>query len=816
MLDAFITDLRYALRALRTSPGFSVVAVATLALGIGINATMYSFLNAIMFRAMPGVQLADRLVWFGRETEGGPGPRNFSFPDYIDLRDQTHGVLGSVLAFTNTPLSLGGSGSPERIDAQMVTSTFFSVLGVQPQIGRMFVPGSDAVGSGQPEIVLGDRLWRRRFAADPTVIGTTVLVNGKAFAIIGVAPRGFFGPEIGANVQAWVPISMGSVIAPRADADLKNRDASWLNLMGRLAPGADLRSARPTVDAIARRIATSYPATHKGMRVVIGPGTAGINPDNRGEALPLFGLLMGAVGLVLLIACANVANLLLARAASRRKETAIRLALGSGRSRLVRQLLTESLVLSMFGGAGGLLVAFWAADLIVAVIDLPLNLDGSVATDPRVLAFTCTVTVVTALLFGLAPALQSSRLNLVPALKDDGRGLDGRGRSRLQSSLVVAQVALSLVLLATAGLFITSLRRARSADLGFQPRGIAIQSFDLTLQGYSPEKRDIFERQLLERAGSMPGVQSAAIAMVAPMSGTMAGARALVEGGSPDAERIAFFNVISPGFFRTLDIGFVRGRDFTPQDRQGAPLVVIIDEALARRVFVGDALGKRISFDGPKGPFRQVIGIVRTTVADEVGEHSRGYAYLPRVQAPDFGTPDETLLVRGTRPVELSASLTRLLHGMDAALPVYGYRTLSELVQQRMDKQIGISRMLGVVGALALLLASVGLYGVMAYTVARRTHEIGTRMALGARADDVLRLVLSDGFRLTLIGLGVGCALALPLTKLLSSTLYGVSAADLATFGAVGLLLSIVAAFASYVPARRATRVEPIVALRAQ
>ncbi len=814
-MSCLAQDIRYALRLMAKSPGFTATAVLTIGLGVGANTAIFSVINGVFFRP-PAVEEPSRLAWLTTRPRLSEQTMNLSWPDYLDFAGSGRSFSG-LLAYDTAFVALSGDGGPERIRGHITSGNYFSLLGVKAGYGRAFTSEDDRAAS--PVVVISHALWKRSFGSDPTVVHRTVIVNGQPFAIVGIAPVGFTGTEIGSPADIWIPFAAQARAVPTWGRLLEGRDASWLRVMGRLKPGVDLDQARAEMQVVALRIEQAFPGYHTGMRVMVSRLVGAIHPANADEATSLVMLLMAVTGLVLLIACANVANLLLARAASRRREIGIRLALGATRWRLMRQLLTESVVLCSMAGVVGLLLAAWVSDLLLRFLEAPEDMARAATIDLRVLTFTLTLALLTGLVSGLAPSLSCVGPDLASSIKAESLVVRrGRSRSRLQSVLVTAQVTLSMILLVFAGLVLRSLQKAAIVDPGFEPRDRLALSFDLTLQGYSSESSRAFCRDLLERVEALPGVRSATLANLVPLSGMMIGLEVTFEGASEPADparSTVFTSAIWPGYFRTMAIPLLRGRDFTAQDDGTAPPVVIINETAARRFWPGrEPLEQRLSLDGPGGPFLEVVAVAKDGKYDDLTEDSRPFLYLPRMQRPDLGS-EITLIARtaGDQP-GLLASIQSVLRTLDANLPLYGITTLEGYVEQRNDKTRGIAQFLSAFGSLGLLLAALGLYGVMAYSVAQRTREIGIRMALGASARDVLRMFVGEGLRLTAWGIAAGLALAAVLTRLLSSMLFGVTATDLATFAAVSILLMTVAIVSSYLPARSAARADPMSVLR--
>jgi len=811
-MDALLQDLRYGLRALAKSPGFTAVAVLTLALGLGANATIFTWLDAILLRPLPGVTDVERIVNVvgTNETQGFIGT---SYPDYRDLRDGTASLAG-VLAHDPRPMSLLAGGQPERVWGMLVSANYFEVLGVRALRGRTFRPHEEAPGA-PPSVILAHGLWQRRFAGDPAIVGKPVSLNGLPCTVVGVAPPEFRGSIMGLSFDAWVPMGMQERMVP-GGSRLEARDHRWLDLLARLRPGASVREARAEIHTIAARLQSEYPASNRGRGLDVFPLSATPVGATRFLAPVLF-VLLGAVGFVLLIACANVANLLLVRAAGRRREIAVRLALGASRGRLLRQLLTESLLLACIGGAAGLLVAHWGAELLASFTppsDFPVGLNPGV--DSRALAFALALSVVTGVVFGLAPALRASRPDVVGTLKDEaGTTAGGFRRARLRGGLVVAQVSLSLLLLVGAGLLLRSLENARSFDPGFNPRGILLASFDLFPNGHTPETGRAFLRQLLARASALPGARHVSLARRVPLGmGGSSSSHFTVEGYSPPPQESAWAhkNEVGPDYFRTMEIPLVAGRDFGLQDDSDAPRVGVVNETMARRYWPGrEALGGRVR-DG--ADVYTVVGVARDSKTRLLTDPPAPVLYRSALQAY---RGDLTLLVRTEgEPSLLAPRIREQVRALDPALPLFGLRTMEDHVRFATFQQRMTGTLLAVLGGLALVLAAVGIYGVLAYAVAQRTREIGVRVALGGRRGDILGLVVRQAMGLTTIGLAIGLAIAVAVMPLMGRLLFGVSPRDLPTLAGVALILGVVALLASSVPARRAMRIDPIVALRYQ
>jgi predicted permease len=797
------------------SPGFTAVAVAVLALGIGANTTIFSLINGLLLRPLAGVGEPERLaaVYTSDFSSGLYG--SSSYPDYISFRDGAQAFDG-LAAYEGAVVSVTENDEPERLRGESVTGNYFKVLGVGASAGRTLLPEDEATTDGNPVIVISHNLWQRRFNSEQAVVNRTINLDGRAHTIVGVAAESFRGLHFGPSPEFWRPMS-----APADEP--RSRGNRGLMLVGRLREGATIEEADAQLKAIAARLAEDYPDTNRGTlerpnepRPVTVTPESRISPRQRKTVAAVSGMLMLMVGLVLLIACANVANLLLARASARRREIAIRLALGSSRLRLVRQLLTESMCLALLGGLVGLLLTLWTADFLPTLFPAEDAVGLDLSVDWRVLCFTLGVSVLTGILFGLAPALQASRQNLLSALKDDtgAPGVRGFGRFGLRNGLVVLQVALSLILLICAGLFMRSLRAASTADPGFNAENVLLLRMEARGVKMEREEQYLFYRRVQEQVGALPGVRSVALSYIVPISGGGMRTGVWIEGYQPrpNEDTELNTNVVSPNYFKTLGIPLVQGRDFGAADAANAPGVVIINEEFARRYFPGESpLGKRVRND-PKGPYLEVVGVAKNAKYRGLVEEPLPFFYTPLAQE---AMSSVALLVRtDSDPLAVLPSVRAELKSLDKNLTLFEINTLSAQLAEALSNERMVAVLLGVFGGAALLLAAVGLYGVMSYAVARRTHEIGVRMALGAQTGDIIKLVMWQGMALLLVGSAVGLAVAFALTRLMSSLLYGVSATDPVTFIGITLLLACVAMLACYLPARRATKVDPMVALR--
>ena len=819
-MTAFWQDVRFALRLLLKSPGFTLVAIITLGLGIGLNSAVFSGVSAFVLRPLP-VENADRIVVPMEVQMNEGGANDFSYPDYVDYREQS-GVFEGLLAHTLVEAALSQSNQNDVIYGEIVSGNYFDVLRVRPNLGRGFNPDEDKEPGTHPVVVLSHILWERRFASDPNIVGRTVQLNGQSFAVVGVAPENFRGTKWGLSMDFWVPLMMQEQIT-RSPAQLNSRASHWIQLMGRLKDGVTLDEAAAAMTTVSKRLEQAYPEERNhDVRVVVLPETRGRFDSESGAVTFSTGLAMGAVGLILLIACANVANLLLARSVERRKEIGIRLALGASRLRLIRQLLTESVLLSSLGGLLGLLLAFWATDLMWSLVPiLPYNFDPNLfSIDKRALIFTVVISIATGIIFGLAPALQASNPDVVPVLKGDS-SLPHQGfrRFTLRNLLVVAQVALSLVVLVCAGLFVKSVRNAERIDPGIKTDNVMLMSVNPGLLGYSETEGLAFYRQLIERVEALPGVETASVASIVQLgdSSNSTGPVRAEEQAPPAPGKGGggvMVNVVSPNHLKTLQIPLLAGRDFTERDDANSTPVIIINETLARKLWPGEnPIGKRLRIGrNEKRPPREVVGVAKDGKYRTLGESPTPYMYLPHAQSYEGGM---TLMIRTSNdPRNIVSAVRQVTMQLDTRLPLYRIMTLKEhvgyaLMFPRMGAKLAIT-----FGLLAMLLAATGIYSVMAYSVSQRTKEIGIRMALGAQRSDVLRLITVQGMTLALLGIIIGLAIAFASSRIFASFLYGVSATDLATFTGVAGLLSLIAFIACFIPARRATRVDPMVALR--
>jgi putative ABC transport system permease protein len=799
-------DLRYGARMLLRKPGFTSIAVITLALGIGANTAIFSVVNSVLLRPLPYPN-AERLmtIWEDHRARNGPVNEWTSPPGFEDWRDQAKS-FDHVVALQGWQPTLTGLGAPEQLLGALVSHDTFAMLGVTPALGRSFRPEEDQRGV-ESVVIISHGLWRRRFGADPSLVGKKISLNGESRMVIGVMPAGFKFPII-AGADIWRPIQ------PALNPGCQ-RGCITVRVMARLKPGAAEAQARAELNSIAARIERQFPDTNTKVGATLVP----LHEFLVGPVKTQLQALLVAVGFVLLIACANVANLLLARSATREKEIAIRASLGAGRWRIARQLLSESLLLASVGGAVGLMLAYWLVDLLVSFSPQGTPRLDEIGMDLRVLAYTIGVTVLTGLLFGSAPVWQLFKADLNQSLRDSGKGLQGaRSGRRVLSALVVTETALALTLLVGAGLLIRSFIRLQRVDPGFNPRNVLTAVVTLP-QAVYPDRAQIvpFYSQLLERVKALPGVQSAAAVSSLPLAGADNDAGFLIEGRpapQPDQRPVAWVSSVSQDYFHTMGMRLITGREFSERDNENSPKVVIISEATARRHFPNeDPIGKRIGNGRPDG-WREIVGITADVKHFGLTQDARVSMFFPDRQRPSR----QMFIVARTAadPLNLAPALRSAVAAMDKNLAVSNISAMEEVTSQSIGQERFTLLLLGLFSALALSLAVAGIYGVMSYAVAQRTHEIGVRVALGAQTREVLKLVVTQGMVLVLAGVGIGLASSLALTGFIRGLLFGVSATDPMTFVAISILLSVIALPACYLPARRATKVDPMVALRSE
>jgi macrolide transport system ATP-binding/permease protein len=814
-MTGFLQDIRFTFRTLARRPVFFAGAVLSLALGIGANSAIFSCVNAILLRPLP-VEEPARLVAVYSTAAQVPGElMGVSYPNYLDLRE-SNDAFSDLLVYRPVPMRLELGEGTESLTGEMVSGNYFRILGVRPALGRTFLPDEDATPGTHPVVVLSHRLWEDRFGSDTGILGKTVRLNGTRFTVIGVAPAGFNGLGVLGSPDLWVPTMMHSqVLFGRIAEWFDDRDALILNCVGRLEPGSSLERAQAATTAVADRLRREYPTENEGIGAALVPlAEATLPPAQRRQFVLAGQLLMIAVGTLLLVACANVANLLLARALERRKEIAVRLALGPGRGRLLRQLVTEGLVLAALGGALGLLLASWAVSLLWSLRPpfLPETLD--LGLDGRVLLFTLGVSTLTGVLFGLVPA-RAARFDLVPALKDLGTpGTGGAGAGRrfgLRHLLLVIQVSLSLIALVGAGLFLVSLRNAERTDLGFESRRLLLVSTDLGPQGLDEARGRGFLELAAERIGSLPGVRSVAVAERAPLD--LRGdpqMRVFAETRNPAGDLVRF-NSVSPRYFETVGAPLLKGRAFAEADRPDTPSVAVINETMARLFWPGrDAVGQRFRVDGQAGEIA-VVGVARDASYQSVGQESTPYFYLSLTQ---HYSPAVTfhVLTEGD-PAPLLQTVRREVQTLDRTLPTEE-RTISEVLARSLWAPRAAAGLLSLFSLLALLLAVTGLYSVMAYAVQQRAREMGIRLALGAQRGDLLRLILREGLTWVAVGVAAGCVAALAAAPLTANLLYGVQGRDPIVYLGAALILLAVSLLANLLPARQAAKLDPLLVLR--
>jgi predicted permease len=816
-----LQDIRYAIRSAFRNPGLTLVIVISLALGIGANTTIFTLINAVFLRSVP-VRDPARLAQVFTVMPKSDGYQTMSLANYRDFRDNVPEFSG-LMAFQFIGANLVGGTEPVAIGGQLVTGNYFQVLGVDAALGRTIAPEDDTTLGASPVLVLSAALWKRAFASDPDIVGKDVILNGFKFTVIGVLPPEFKGLQTLGSVDFWAPLAMHEqlVTGETARTFYTARNALTFSVVGRLQPGVTLAQARQAMKSMAKRLEEQYPTENEGRSVELFPLTqAALGVGGRDNLVRSGGLLLAATGLVLLIACGNVASLLLARAMERRKEIAVRLSVGAPRWRLIRQLLAESGVLAVLGGSAGILVATFGRDLLWSFRPTGMREDFlDLSLEPQVLWFTVALSLVTGILFGLIPAIQGSRLDLVSAIKSQIKAPVRGGRWTLgldlRDVLVTCQVAVSLVALIGAGLFLRSLYEAQRLNPGFRTDGLSVMYVNAGAQGYSPQRGMQFYRDTLDRVRPLPGVQSASWGEAIPQfSGQAASRRIFPEGRElPQELRSLFvpFDGIWPGYFATVGIPLLKGRDFTEGDREGTELVAIVNETTARLYWPGeDPIGKR--FKHRLNPnFYTVVGVARDAKYGGIASATPPHLYYPVLQ---YYMPAMSLAVRtSVDPHAVLPSVLQVVRELDDTMPLPQAQTMSEVLNENLwEERIG-AMLLIVFGLLAVTLTTVGVYGVMAYSVTQRTHEIGIRMALGAAHADVLRMVLRHGLTLTLLGVSIGLAAAFGATRLIASLLY-ISPTDGLTYTAISAVLAGVAMLASLLPARRAARVDPLVALR--
>jgi putative ABC transport system permease protein len=823
-VHTFWQDIRFALRILTKSPGFSATAILSLALGIGANTTIFTVVNAILLNPLPVKQISrvvqvDTVDSKTRVTAANVTKLGMSYPNFQDYARNSKVFSGLSCIVGPLPLTWSGGAEPKQVFGQMVSANYFEVLGLRPAAGRFFVPDEDSKLGGNNVAVLSYSLWVNKFGSDPNVVSKTLTLNATSYSVVGVAPRGFKGAFTFGNAeQVWLPVSMyPQVLAGFFKDNFNDRRFLTTAVIGRLKDGVNLGEAEASVKTIASNLEREFPKDNASRSVALTLlAEAAVGVNNRNQFVLAGGLMMAIVGLVLLIACANLANLLLAQSASRQKEIGLRAALGASQVRMARQLLTESMVLAMLSGVVGLAIAY-AGRAVLWSFRPPFILNGDVdlSFDSHVLFFTLGVALLTAVTIGLAPAIKVARPNLIEALNVGGRGGSvGWGRSTLRSLLVVTEIALALVALIGAGLFVRSMQSAQRIDPGFESKKLFVFAFDLGALHYEEGRAQQYFRAAIDRARAVPGVDSATIASNFHLGGGLG--RTVFPEGQDEASgyrgTLTQLNDVAPNFFQTLRIPLAGGREFTDADRKDTHQVAIINEAMANQFWPDqNAVGKRFHFFG-ETQLREVVGVVRNTVVNNIGEDPQPLAYLPITQ--DFA-PAVTMQVRTNgRPESVIAAVRSQVQSLDTNLALTNLNTIEELVDQGLWAPRVGAGLLAVFGALALLLAIVGVYGVLSYSVSQQTREIGIRMAMGARTASVLALIVRQGMRLAFVGLALGLVIAFAGMRVLSTLLFGVSAHDPVTFAGVSFILATAAILGCYIPARRAAKIDPITALR--
>jgi putative ABC transport system permease protein len=813
-MDTLIQDIRFGLRMLLKSPGVSILATIALALGIGANTAIFSVVNAVLLRPLPFPDSDALMSVFETDQQRGINRGSYSYPNFFDLRDQNK-VFERLTCYHTGDFIMTGRGEPARLQGAVATADLFPLLGVAPILGRGFLPDEDKPGQTGRVVILSEQLFRSRFNSDPGLLNQPITLDGQNYTVVGVMPSSFEFPIQNEPVDLWTTISGD---ATGTEPITSQRGAHFLKLIGRLKPGVGKEQAQADVVSIAKRLEQQYPDTNTHKGILIESTLVALVGDVR----PALLILLGAVACVLLIACANVANLLLARAMGRYKEMAIRSALGANRARVIRQLLTESVLLALAGGAIGLVLAVWWSDLLVALgkDDIPRALH--IAVDWRVLGFTFGLSVLTGVAFGLVPALHSSRSGLSETLKE-GRGSgEGARRNYVRNALIVSELAIAVVLLTGAGLLIKSLWRLQNVNSGLQTKNVLTFNLALPEVRYKSEQQGVFFQDLRKRLEALPGVQSASSVAPLPLSGDRFSISFEIE-GRPVAKKdqpSGDLFIADVGYFKTMGIPIVKGRDFDERDQHHSPPVIIVNEEFARQHFPGeDALGKRIrtgitTYENEKAPMREIAGVVGNVRNRSLNAETKPTYYLPQTQVP-FTQMVMVLKTTGD-PHSLIRPATNVVGAMDSDLPLFSMKTMDEYVAASVSTPRFNTTLLAIFSGVALVLTIVGLYGVMSYSVAQRTGEIGIRLALGAQTRDVLRLIVGQGFRLVFLGLAIGLLGAFALMRLIASLLFGVSTKDPLTFATVACLLALVALVACFIPALRASRVDPVDALRCE
>jgi len=822
-MQSFWQDLRYGARMLAKNPGFALIAILTLALGIGANTAIFSVVNAVLLRPLPYTE-PERLVALGgtdaRKSDGPKTANSCSYPDFFDWRERNRS-FDSMAAYHSAIFTMTGNGAPAHLSGQVASAELFDVLKAKPYLGRVFTRGDEKVGGEGTSraAVISYGLWQKRFGADPNVLGRSVTLDRKLFQIIGVMRPGFQFPIQADPVEIWVTLAVDSEPSNGKKPVTERRGYRLLDAVGRLKTGVTFPQAQAEMTRLAANLEKEYPDNNTNLGIVLVPLHSYLVGDYRQSLLVVF----AAVGFVLLIACANVANLMLARATARYKEIAVRAALGAGRARIARQLLTESLLLGLGGGLLGLLLAWWGMEALLRFVPENLPRLSDIALDRWALGFTFTVSLLTGVIFGSAPALHASKIDLIEAMKDEARSSASFGKARLRGALIVAEVAIALALLVGAGLLLQTFVKLQRVDLGFDVHNVLTATVELPEAQYArPEQKIIFYQRLQERVRALPGVTRASAILPLPISATVAGGSFQIEGHiAPIGEEPhADMRWANLDYFNTMKIPLLAGRDFTAQDGLKSPPVVIINQSLAKTYFPNqEPIGKRLELpfgDGTGTTKFQIIGVVRDVKhRTELGSEYSPELYLPYAQLPFLGQMSLVARTQG-EPGSLAKAIQNEVAALDHEIVLSDVKTMEQYLSNAVAQPRFSALLFGLFALLALLLAAIGLYSVMAYAVSQRTREVGIRMALGAQTASVFRLMIAQGLKLTLLGVGVGLAGAFALTRLMKTLLFGVKATDPVTFAVIALLLTLVALLACYLPARRATKVDPMIALRSE
>ena len=816
-METFWQDIKFGVRTLLKKPALTIVVALTLGLGIGANTAMFSVVNAMLYRPLP-VHDAHQIVALGVSHPENENPHNLSYPDYLDYREQSD-AFSHIAGYFMTFVGISSEGNADRVIVSYVSDNYFTMFGIEPAVGRLILPSDGMREESNRVVVLGHSYWQNKFGGDPGVVGAPVKINGEPFTVVGVVPENFTGAFAVAEMEAYLPLGLAPLI-DTFRTTLDTRDSHSLRTLGRLKEGVSIEQARASLEVIAHRLESQYSETNAGVVPVVKPETAA-RPNIGIDGLDVVGtIFLAMVGLVLVVACINVANVLLVSATVRQKELAVRAAMGASRMRLVRQLLTESFLISIIGGAAGVVLGAWASGLLSSIRmpgDIPIRFDFSF--DWTVYGYAMAAAMATTLLIGVAPALRASKADVNATLREGGRSPSGQSsRHGLRNLLVVGQVAGSLVLLITAGLFVRSMQKAEDMDLGMEPRNLLTMLVAPSLQGYDQQRSELFFDEVQQRVRALPGVESAALSYSLPMGYFATGGSVYIEGQPPPTGETApssSYNIVSEAYFRTMGIPIVEGRPFTEEEvREGRP-VAVINAFMAKRYWPDRSpLGQRFALDDRAGTYLEVIGVSPTGRYNNPVEDPQTYLYIPA--SLEYRSV-RVLQIRTTiPPTQLINPVRAEIQQMDAAMPVYDVLTMEESLQGANGFFLfNMGAMLaGVMGALGLILAAVGVYAVVSFSANQRTHEIGVRMALGAQRGSIFRLVVGQGFILTLIGVGVGLAIAAGITRFLGDLLIGISPTDPVTFGTVSAVLIATALLASYAPARRATNVDPMVALR--